>query len=131
MLTFLQFLEEERTPKEIANNWREHTWDRSGMSKLAKKAVKGGPLHHLHPGNITLHRGVTSGSASHRKVGTAWSKAKTVAHKYADGGKVHSMQINPHIPAIDVNKLLKGTPSKSSNDREVFVAKGKYKTSTK
>jgi hypothetical protein len=114
------------SPEKLAYNWREHLHNRAGMTALAKKAVKGGPLHHLHPGNVTIHRGVTAGSASHKKVGTSWSRAKTVAHKYAnDGkaGKVHSLKIDVHTPAVDVNKILKDLPSKSSNDREVFVAR--------
>jgi uncharacterized Zn finger protein len=102
------------------------------MTALAKKAVKGGPLHHLHPGSITVHRGVTTGSASHKKLGTSWTKAKSVVRKYASDngtkGHAHSMEIDVHTPAIDVNKLLKKMPSKSATDREVFVAKGPYKT---
>jgi hypothetical protein len=133
VLTFSQFLIcSETLDSDIIDkvqDWKNHGWNRATLTALAKKAVKGGPLHHLHPGKTKVYRGVTPTSAHHAKVGTSWSKAKTVAKRYADDdGKVHAMKISPHVPAIDVNKVMKGIPSKSTKDREVFVAKGKYKT---
>ncbi len=127
MQTFFQFITE--TPEQdAAKEWREHGWNRRTMTQLAKKAVKGGPLHHLHPGHREIYRGQGPESAHHTKVGTSWSKHKKVAKDYADGHTVHKLKIYPHTPAIDVNKLLKGHPSKSQKDHEVFVAAGKYKT---
>lgn len=128
MLSFGQFaIAEAQSPEEIASEWKEHAWNRRGMTAMAKKAVKGGPLHHLHPGNVTVHRGVSAGSASHKKVGTSWTKHKTVAADYANGGTIHTTKIDVHTPAIDVNKITKGSPSKSTKDHEVFVASGNHK----
>jgi hypothetical protein len=104
----------------IATEWREHLWNRGGMTKLAQLAVKGGPLHEFHPGAITVYRGTETGSKSHFVSGTAWSKAKSVALRY--GKNVETLQITEHMPAIDVNKLLRGVPSPSVIDREVFIA---------
>jgi len=122
VLSFSQFIAE--TPESDAAAWKAKGIGRHKMTALAKKAAKGGSLHHLHPGEVTVHRGQKPGSVHHTKVGTSWSKSKEVAKKYADGHTVHTLEIKPHTPAIDVNKLLK----RPSKEKEIFVVAGKYKT---
>ena len=123
MLSFLEFILEGMSPHEIAHGWREHLWHRGPMTKLAKKTVGDGEHKQHHPGPMTVYRGVSSGSASHKRVGTSWTKHKTVAQKYAGpDGKVLSKHIDHTTPALDVNRLLKGRPSKSQSDHEVFIA---------
>ena len=135
MKTFAQFIIEayQLSKKDIekAADWRDGGLNRTHMSKLAGLAVHGGPLHHLHPGNVEIHRGMMNGGAPHHKTGTSWTKSKKQAWDYTDvGHPMHTMKTNKHTPAIDINKLLKKRPSDASHgqEREVFVAKGDYKT---
>ena len=72
------------------------------------------------------------GGAPHTKTGTSWTKSHSVAKNYTEPGhRMYTMKIDRKTPAIDVNKLLKGNASDSDwgrREKEVFVAKGKYKT---
>jgi hypothetical protein len=102
------------------SEWREHLWHRNHMTRYARRAVKGKDLHEFHPGNITVYRGTDPGRSVSNKLGTSWSKSKTQALK--NGSVLHTRTIDENTPAIDVNKVLKGVPSKSSIDKEVFIA---------
>lgn len=119
------------TPKDVMKvlSWREGQWNRPYVEKLAKLAVKGGPLHFFHPGEITVYRGMSLRGAPYTKMGTSWSKDKRIANRYTDAGKeTYELQLSLDTPAIDINKLLKGNPSDSSynKEREVFIARGNH-----
>jgi SPP1 gp7 family putative phage head morphogenesis protein len=73
---------------------------RKMMSDLAGMAVKGDILEHLHPGEGTYHRGgevrgVRMSASSH-------SRDAKYAKLY---GKVSSVKITEHTPAIDLDKM--------------------------
>ena len=101
------------------SEWREHLWNRAIVTRLAKRTVKGGDLEEFHPGEITVYRG--KGFRSSSAKGKSWSKSREVAEAYADGGKVVELKLTSNMPALDINKLLEGRPSKSESDMEVFV----------
>ncbi len=104
------------------SEWREHLWNRGEVTRLAKQSVAGGRLEQYHPGEITVYRGKRS-KRSIISRGTSWTKSKKVASEYAEGGKVIEMHLTREMPALDINKLLKGIPSKSERDQEVFIPK--------
>ncbi len=91
--------------------------NRRSMTYLAKSAVG----TELHPGIKKVYRGVHGDSVDATKVGASWTVDKNVAAKYAgEDGKVVSTTIKPHIPAVDLSRLL---PKKLNKDKEVFIAK--------
>jgi hypothetical protein len=132
--TFRQFIEESVSSSVLDRAYDYTDGDlrhRRTMMKLAKRAAYGGDLHHLHPGSITVHRGVEShGSAPYKHTGTSWSKLKKVARNYGDTH--HSLTISKHTPAIDVDKLLKKSHGGGAKqgEHEVFVDKGNHKVKT-
>lgn len=109
--------------RDVASNWVDTGKGRAQMTRLAKLTV-GGALKDFHPGKDVVFRGQhPENGVSHQDVGTSWSKAKTIAVKYATGkdalGKVFKKKICPKVPALDINKLLQ----KTLKDKEVFIAK--------
>lgn len=111
-----------RADMEKVSNWREHLWNRGAVTKLARKTVSGGELEYLHPGAIKVYRGRPPGSKPASAVkGLSYTKSREVARRWAEGGKIESLRLAKDIPALDINKALKGISSKSDHEQEVFV----------
>ena len=107
---------------EKLHGWRESLWHRGHVTRLAQKTSAGGELEHLHPGEIEVYRGHPPGSKRPSQVkGLSYTKSKAVAKRWAEGGAVETLRLTKSIGAIDVGKALKGIPSKSEHEQEVFV----------
>jgi len=104
------------------SEWREHLWNRRAVIKIAKQTTKNGSLEYLHPGEITVYRGRPPGSKSRKSVGgLSYTKSRKVAEHWAEGGKVEELIVTKNTPALDIGMALKGIPSKSAHEMEVFV----------
>src|SRR5687768_356285 len=83
--------------------WRESLWNKGAVTRLAKRTLS--DLSALHPGAITVYRG-----GRFRSQGNSWSKSLAIAESY--GKPVKELKLTTGTPALDVNRALRGVPSK-------------------